>query len=500
MLAPDPRRRPGRVWGWVIRSLAFVRKELVEILRQPRLVGLLVLGPFALLVLFGLGYSDNELRLRALFVGPADSIYEDVMATHEDELGEFVESAGLIQDEAVAREQLADGEVDVVVIFPADPVETVLSGEQATIRVLHDEIDPIQQTAIEVASRLAIQEVNSTVLSSLAAETQGEVAPAGDIARSVAESARALEATGGSGPEADAARAQIDSDLAALTAVLDGSLTVLQRLAPDESSADLQAASDSAESLRARLSSDDADLGTIATEAEALAADFDTVTTLNPDVLVRPFESDTESVLPDRIDPIDFFTPASLALLLQHVALTFAALSLVRDRSTGLFELLRISPMSSTEIIAGKCIAYLLVGAATAAALTAAAVYWLDVPFRGDVMWFAAMVVGVILASLALGLVLSSMARSESQAVQMAMLSLLAGMFFSGFVLPIDDLAYPVKIIAWLLPVTYGIRAYQSVMLRGVAPSTDDVVGLASLTVGYGLIAIVALKRRLRRS
>ncbi len=499
MLAPDPRRQPGRVWGSIIRSFAFVRKELVEILRQPRLVALLVLGPFALLLLFGIGYSNNELRLRALFVGPADSIYQEVLETHEEDLGEFVESAGLIQDEAAAREQLRDGDVDVVVVFPDDPVQSVLSGERAVIRVLHDEIDPIQQTAIEVASRLAINEVNATVLSSLAAETQGQVAPAGDIARTVAESARALDESGGSGPEADAARAELDENLSSLTALLSGSLNVLTRLAPDESSTDLENARASAESLQQRLAAGE-DLGTIATDADALAADFDTLTTLDPDVLVQPFESDTESVLPGRIEPIDFFTPASLSLLLQHVALTFAALSLVRDRSTGLFELLRISPLSSTEIIVGKCIAYLLVGSACAAALTAAAVYWLGVPFRGDVAWFSGMVVGVIVASLALGLVLSSMARSESQAVQMAMLSLLAGMFFSGFILSIDDLAYPVKFLSWMLPVTYGIRAFQTVMLRGDRPATEDVVGLASLTLAYGLIAVVALRRRLRRS
>ena len=83
---------------------------------------------------------------------------------------------------------------------------------------------------------MAINEVNATVLSSLAAETQGQVAPAGDIARGVAESARALEGSGGSGPAADAARADVDTQLASLTAVLDGSVNVLNQLAPDETS------------------------------------------------------------------------------------------------------------------------------------------------------------------------------------------------------------------------------------------------------------------------
>ena len=68
---------------------------------------------------------------------------------------------------------------------------------------------------------------------------------------------------------------------------------------------------------------------------------------LDPKVIVQPFESDTENVVSDSITPTDYFTPSSVALLLQHLALTFAALSIVRDRRTGLFELMRVGPLSS---------------------------------------------------------------------------------------------------------------------------------------------------------
>ena len=135
-----------------------------------------------------------------------------------------------------------------------------------------------------------------------------------------------------------------------------------------------------------------------------------------------------------------------------------------------------------------------------AAALTSAAVFWLGVPFSGDVAWFAAMAVGVLLASLSLGMVLSAISQTESQAVQFAMLTLLAALFFSGFVLGLDNLTYPVKLISWTLPVTYGIRSFQTVMLLGERPSTEDLVGLSVLVVVYGSIAALALRRSLRSS
>jgi ABC-2 type transport system permease protein len=127
-------------------------------------------------------------------------------------------------------------------------------------------------------------------------------------------------------------------------------------------------------------------------------------------------------------------------------------------------------------------------------------VFWLGVPFSGQVAWFAAMVVGVLLASLSLGMVLSSISQTESQAVQFAMLTLLAALFFSGFVLGLDSLTYPVKLISWTLPVTYGIRSFQTVMLLGETPNTADIVGLSALVIVYGAIAALALRRGLRSS
>ena len=279
--------------------------------------------------------------------------------------------------------------------------------------------------------------------------------------------AEQIDASDPADPEVADLLAEASGQLGDLSAAIDGSANLLSRLAPDSAdTSSLDEAAEVVDSLREQAgSAEEFDSAAFLADAQAMATTMDQLTTIDPNVLVRPFTVETASVIPTDIDPTDYFTPAALALLLQHLALTFAALSLVRDRSTGLFELLRIGPLSSMQILFGKCAAYLIVGSAVAAALTASATFWLGVPFSGDVAWFAAMVVGVLLASLALGMVLSSISSTESQAVQFAMLTLLAGMFFSGFILGLDNLAYPVKYISWTLPVTYGIRSFQTVML-----------------------------------
>jgi len=89
-------------WAWVVRASAFVRKELVEILRQPKLLALLVLGPFLLLILFGLGYRNTTVDLRTQFVGQRGSIFEQGVEQYADQLSDYITPAGFTDDETAA--------------------------------------------------------------------------------------------------------------------------------------------------------------------------------------------------------------------------------------------------------------------------------------------------------------------------------------------------------------------------------------------------------------
>ena len=487
------------IWAIFIRSFAFLRKEVVEIVRQPRLVALLVVGPFALLVMFGLGYSETTIVKRAIFVGPADSMYEDVLEKYEDDLGDFIESKGLVSTEQEGLDALNADEADIVVIFPSDPVSTVITGERAVIRMIHNEIDPIQEGAVEIAARLAIQEVNSTVLTTLATGAEEAIPDSLALRENLVRLADELA------NDPVGTRDELIVELDRIDAALTGSSTVLDRLDLGDTDRSEQLVTTRSEALvvaeqLAAVTEDttDEELEALGASIAGLTEELDETVVLDPNVLVQPFQSKTDNLIEGRINPTEYFTPSSLALLLQHLALTFAALSLVRDRRTGLFELMRVGPLSSIEIILGKVFAYLLVGTVVGALLVAASVYGLSVPLAGSVLWVAVTIVGVLLASLALGMVLAIVSSTESQAVQYAMLALLAGLFFSGFLLPISGLAFPVKIVSWLLPVTYGISSFQQVMLRGLAPESSTLLGLGALVVLYGSLAVFGLRRQLR--
>ncbi len=500
--APRRARRLVQIGG-------FVRKEIAAVARQPRLLVVLVAGPFVILLLFGLGYDQKQAVLRTAFVGPSGSIYEESLDQFTDELQQYVDNAGFSDDLVEAESRLRGGEIDAIVVFPADPVDDILAGDQASITVLHDKIDPIQQVAVEVSSQVAVMEMNARILEEVVGQAQNSLIPIADSMDAAGGEidllASAIEQSDGQQVADSLGRlAQSTDDI---DTIATASLELSESLgADDETTASLSELRDnsSAMSVRVRELSADAssitaaDVDDIATQLAAIDAVADTVATIDPGVVVRPFASETANLQREPVEVNDYFAPAALALLLQHMVLTFAAMSLVSDRSLGLFEVFRVGPIDAPRVLAGKYLAFVLVGSAVGAVLVGTMIQLLDVPMRGEVVWLVVGVGGLLFASIGFGLALSLLAKTDVQAVQFSMLALLAGLFFGGFFLDLDAFSYPVKLISWLLPVSYGIRLLRDVMLRGADPSPYDLVGLTATTIAFGVAAWYLLRRQLR--
>jgi ABC-2 type transport system permease protein len=214
-----------------------------------------------------------------------------------------------------------------------------------------------------------------------------------------------------------------------------------------------------------------------------------------PEVIARPTTADTANVAPTEPNVISFFGPAVFALVLQHLAITLTALSMVRERISGQMDRFRVAPVSSMELLVGKYVAYAVLSLAVAGIVGLLLVGVLGVPLLGGWLAFVGIVLLLTFASLGVGLLISLVADSERQAVQLSMLVLLASVFFSGFVLPVSDFATWTQYLAYALPVTHGIGLLQEHMLRGEVRDTWMIGVLA----GIGLILYVGSLLRLRR-
>jgi ABC-2 type transport system permease protein len=215
---------------------------------------------------------------------------------------------------------------------------------------------------------------------------------------------------------------------------------------------------------------------------------------LSPEVLASPARAETQNIAPSDPGVLRFFGPAVFALVLQHLAVTITALSIVRERLSGAIDLFRVAPVSALEVLLGKYVAFGALSSLLAILISVLMIEVLGLPLLGGWAPLAGIVALVIFASLGLGLLISIVSDSERQAVQLSMLLLLASVFFSGLVLPAEEFAPQVRTVAYLLPVTHGIRLLQDTMLRGATNAEWELWALA----GIGAVLFVLTAARMR--
>jgi ABC-2 type transport system permease protein len=390
----------------IIRVMAFVGKEIIETLRRPGAILSLVLGPFLIMAVFGLGYSGVKRPLETVVVAPATSGLPSDVQTYQELAGGGLHISEVTQDRAAAEERLRAGTVDVIIVAPEDPEAQFKAGKQSVIEVAVDAVDPVAENyAGFLASGLA-SAVNREIIKRAAAEGQGYAIAAG--------------------------------------------------------------------------------------EAAAAA--------IPPDVISAPTRADIVNIAPTTPNVIAYFAPAVLALILQHLAVTLVAMSLVRERTSGLIEIFRIAPVSTAEILGGKLLAFGLIGGVIAALTVGLLVLGLGVPMLAQVGIVALAIGLLLLASIGLGLLIAVISDSERQAVQLSLLVLLASVFFSGFVLPITEFTTPVRAVAYTLPVTHGIRLLQDLMLRGTTNNAWEFLALAVIAIVTFVLAWALLRRGMTRA
>lgn len=379
--------------------IAFVNKELIEVRRRPGALLSLVFGPFAIMLIFGLGYSGVRPPLTAALVIPPQWDLQTQVSQAADLAPPGIKIVGVVGTEAEGRQLLQSGAADLLVVAPSNPVQAFKSGQQSVITVEYDTVDPIKGSYAEVAGDQIAAVVNREIIRQ--AVEQGQ---------------------------------QISGVNSGLTKV-------------------------------------------------------------PADVVAAPTRAQTENLAPTQPRLISFFGPAIAALVLQHMALTLVALSLVRERTTGQIERYRISPVSAVEIILGKLLAYGVLVGALAAGTLALLVYGLQVPMLASPASVATVLALLIVASTAIGLLIGAVSGSESQAVQLSLLALLAAVFFGGLIVPIEQLSQPVATLALLIPVTHAVHLLQELMLQGASEAVGPALALVLIAVG-GLTAAWLLMRR----
>ena len=509
-------RRRGAAAKSAIRTLSFFSQWASEVLRQPWLMVVLVLGPFLVLFLFGYGETVGAPRPRTLMVEAGQE--QTPLAVQTSDLKQFLDVRGVTSNEQQARDQLRQGNVDLVVIIPPNAMGAIASGQHAQVQVLTNEIDPVRLSYAQAYIRQQVDALNRQTVQKAVAQAQSQV---GDVHGFVAQAQQYVKLLQAS-PDIN----QSAADLRQLSASLDRlSATLHQAIDIAQSSplalfgnvagaplAQLQSAASSVDDLRARVNALESqlsssglasglspqDLQQVAASLTSIDSTVSQLKTIPADVIAAPFSLRLENVSPWQPNGTGFYAPAVLVLIVQHLGVTLGALSMSRVRLLGTLELFRTSPVRPAEVAVGNFLSYGSLVLIAAGALVGLIVGVLHVPVFGPPSALAGAVVLLALAGVGIGLVVSLVSSSEQQAAQIAMLILIASVFFSGFLVSLDTIVWPVRIVSYALPATYAIRTLDDVMLRGILHAPWDLAALAGFAVVFFAASVALFHREFR--
>ena len=201
---------------------------------------------------------------------------------------------------------------------------------------------------------------------------------------------------------------------------------------------------------------------------------------------------------PNRADLV-FVMPGLIAMLMQVLAVNMTAQSVVREYELGTAEQIMVTPVRPLELIIGKLTPNVLFVIVDQTMITLLGIYWFGVPFRGDPWLLAGLSFLFICSGLGLGLLISTIARTQKEAEQLTALLMMFSQLLTGFIYPRSPMPLLIRAIGNLIPLTYFIRIARGIITKGVGIAFlwDDVLALSAYLAVVTILAAITFKRRL---
>jgi len=188
-----------------------------------------------------------------------------------------------------------------------------------------------------------------------------------------------------------------------------------------------------------------------------------------------------------------FIVPGIIGMILSNLLIIMTALAVVRERETGTLEQLIVTPLTRTEIMLGKIGPYVLVGLVQMTTVLLVGHFLFQVPIRGSVLLIYFVAVLFIVASLGLGLFISTLVTRQAQAIQASFFFLLPNVLLSGFMFPRDAMPKAAAAIGLILPLTHFLEIMRAIVLKGVGlealwPQVLALVGFSALFITFSTL------------
>ncbi|GFE59134.1 ABC transporter permease [Geobacter sp. AOG1] len=173
----------------------------------------------------------------------------------------------------------------------------------------------------------------------------------------------------------------------------------------------------------------------------------------------------------DNLESSNYYVPAVIANIVLIITMLLSSMAVVREKEIGTMEQMIVTPISRGEFILGKTIPFVLIGFIDVALITVVAYFWFGVPIRGSLTLLFAATGLFLMSSLGFGLFLSTISRTQQQAMMSSFMFIFPAMLLSGFAFPIENMPEAVQWLTFLNPLRYYLVIIRSIFLKGVGLS-----------------------------
>jgi ABC-2 type transport system permease protein len=190
----------------------------------------------------------------------------------------------------------------------------------------------------------------------------------------------------------------------------------------------------------------------------------------------------------------NYNVPAVIGAIILLVCLLLTSLAIVREREIGTLEQLRVSPLTPGELILGKTIPFALIGLVDLAVITAVALLWFGIPFRGSALVLLLGSILYLLSALGIGLFISSISHTQQEAFMAAFLVFMPAMLLSGFMFPVTSMPQVFQWMTLANPMRHYLEIVRGVFLKGAGFEDLGRQFLTLTAMGVGILWLAATR------
>ncbi|MCF6095208.1 ABC transporter permease [Microaerobacter geothermalis] len=214
---------------------------------------------------------------------------------------------------------------------------------------------------------------------------------------------------------------------------------------------------------------------------------------------IIPIKAETRVLYNPDMDSTVFNIPGLIGLILQNVTALLTAFALVRERERGTMEQLVVTPVRPIELILGKLVPYVIIGLFSFSLVLFTGIYWFQVPVKGNILLLFVLGLLFLITTLSIGILISTIAKTQLQAMQMAFIIMLPSVLLSGFIFPRETMPLFVQGLGGLIPLTYFLEILRGIFLKGVSISYlwQETLILTLITLIICSIAVLRFRKKL---